>query len=142
MKRLRDLYVVVEAPRLLYICALHTGQPSKAKAMAVFPFIIVKSKTDTPAWLITHERIHFHQQVDLLIIGSFFVTVIEYVYARLLLRLPRERAYIYCSAEQEAYLHHHDEQYLANRKWFAQVRYIRNKKPFQVKENGVIEFVE
>jgi hypothetical protein len=139
MRRICDIYFLVESPRLLYICALYTGKPSHAKAMAIFPLIILKSKKDIPSWLITHERIHFQQQLELLIIGSYILTIIEYIYARMILKLSGEQAYLWGSSEQEAYQNHGDVNYLYKRKMFQRFKYFKNKKQIFFDEIGTIK---
>lgn len=50
-----------------------TGFSKTAKAVAVFPFIFVRSKDNLVSWLINHERIHIRQQLELLLVGAVVI---------------------------------------------------------------------
>jgi len=133
--------MVIYSPKIVYLCALYAGQPSLAKAVVIYPFIIVRDKNDISDWLLRHEQIHLRQQSELLIVGSLVLNLFEYLYARIVLRKNKQEAYLWTSAEQEAYLNHHDETYLSSRKIFQRLKYFKNKKNLVVGQNGEIETI-
>lgn len=98
------------------LCTL--GNPVLQKQLSYYPFIIVRDKNDISYWLLRHEQIHLRQQSGLLIVGSLVLNLLEYLYARIVLRKSKHEAYLWTSAEQEVYLNHHDETNLSNRKMF------------------------
>lgn len=117
-----------------------SGFSKSVKGVALFPFVFVRSKEYLVPWLITHERIHLRQQLELLIIGTIVLQIIEMLYAITILRMTWYEAYLVSSAEQEAYRNQNDLHYLKNRKLFAQFYYLFNKKKFTHKD-GVITYL-
>jgi len=99
-----------------------------AKAAAFVPFIFVRDEKYTTPIFINHERIHFKQQLETLIIGSWILHLIEDLYSRLFLKLKEPDYYLYRAVEQEAYRNQHNMEYLKNRKWFTLFKYIRDKR--------------
>lgn len=99
-----------------------------ANAMAIFPFIILKNKTlKVDKVLINHERIHFRQQLELLILPFYFLYLLMY-----LINLIRYKnhylAYFNIPFEKEAYCFDADLSYLSHRKPFAWILFV-SKKP-------------
>jgi hypothetical protein len=92
---------------------------------AFFPFIFVKSEQSP---FINHERIHFLQQIELLFVGFYLLYIFEIFYARFFLKKTNFEAYMYNSAEKEAYLNQNNLDYLKNRKPWAQFKYFRKNK--------------
>lgn len=133
--------MVIYSPKIVYLCALYAGQPSLAKAVVLYPFIFVKDKNDTPNWLLRHEKIHLQQQKELFIFGSLILNIFEYFYARFVLGKSAHEAYLWTSAEQEAYLNHHDETYLSSRKIFRRFKYLKNKKSLVIGLNGEMKIM-
>lgn len=131
--------MVIYSPKIVYLCALYAGQPSLAKAVVIYPFIILRDKNDISDWLLRHEHIHLRQQSELLMVGSLVLNLFEYFYARLILGKSAHEAYLWTSAEQEAYLNHHDETYLAKRKIFQRFKYFKNKKNLVIGPNGQVK---
>ncbi|RZL48785.1 MAG: hypothetical protein EOP00_08380 [Pedobacter sp.] len=89
-----------------------------ANAMAIFPFIVLKSKSQKKdAVLINHEKIHLQQQIELLIIPFYFLYLLNYV-LNLLKYRNHYLAYYNISFEKEAYRHEKELDYLTKRKWY------------------------
>ncbi len=118
-----------------------SGTGKQIKGSALFPFIFVKSDEFVVDWLITHERIHFKQQLETLFIGSIIIYFAEKTYARFALKKSSFDAYLWSSGEQEAYLNMYNKDYLKTRKLWAQFSYVRNKKSFTLTGPGQIKFV-
>ncbi|WP_217277352.1 hypothetical protein [Pedobacter foliorum] len=96
-----------------------------ANAMAIFPFIILKNKAlKVDKVLINHERIHFKQQLELLIIPFYILYLLNY-----LINLIRYKnhylAYFNILFEKEAYHFDDDLSYLTHRKVFAWIRFAK-----------------
>lgn len=135
-------YIQIEAPRFVtFLGRISTGSPH-AKAAAFFPLIFIRDEQFAPAWLINHERIHFKQQVETLFVGTFLITLIEGLYARIILKKSKEDRYTYSAAEQEAYLNMHNLEYLKIRRWGSLFYYIGHKKAFKLVGPGGLQFLE
>jgi hypothetical protein len=96
-----------------------------ANAMALYPFMLFKSgylKSD--ALIINHEKIHFKQQQELLILPFYFLYLLHYLVNRLKFR-NHEQAYLNICFEREAYANDGDMQYLQTRKSYAWVRFLK-----------------
>ena len=130
-------YMVIISARWCYFFSLFTGFHKTAKAVTVFPFIFVRSKDEIIPWIITHERIHIRQQIELLLIGAVLLYIIETLYSLLVLRLPWYEAYLWNSNEQESYRNQNNPDYLKNRKPFSQFHYLMNKRKFTHKDGAV-----
>ena len=137
---LRKNYVLVVSPHLTYLCGLFSGTPQKARAAALFPFIIFRSKEEVVPWIVNHERIHFKQQVETLFIGSIILAVLETLYACLVLKMSFADAYKWRSSEQEAYRNQQDQKHLEARSLWAQLKYLKDKKIFVFGSPGEIIF--
>lgn len=94
--------------------------------MALLPPIILvwKPKSLTDEQMYNHEAIHHRQMLELLIIPFFCWYGYEYMVSRLK-GLNHYNAYRSISFEKEAYAQEHNLNYLASRKWWSFVRYIR-----------------
>ena len=91
--------------------------PSIHRAMAVFPFILIRRGAVNPV-LIHHERIHLAQQVELLILPFYLWYLIEYLWHRCQGK-PHMQAYLAISFEREAYRHEKEPDYLTGRRFWA-----------------------
>ncbi len=116
------------------------GHSKTAIAITIFPFIVVRSQEELFPWLVIHERIHLRQQLELLFIGALLLFILETLYARMVLRLPRYETYLYFSLEQESYRNQNDSDYLKNRKPFSVFYYLLHKKKFTHKD-GVVTYL-
>ena len=133
------LMVIISA-RLCAFFAWFSGFSKTARAVTVFPFIFIRSKEDAIPWVVNHERIHIKQQLELLLVGALLLQIIEFLYSLLVRKLTWYEAYLWSSTEQEAYRNQNNLNYLKNRKLFAQLGYLFNKKKFSHK-NGIITFL-
>lgn len=133
--------IVVESDGFCRVMKL-LGYGKAPRAVAQWPFIVVKNRQEyARAWLLNHERIHFHQQRDLLILFMFLLYWGELFYARLVHGMSMKEAYFWNSAEQEAYLNQHNLEYLQTRRWGSQFRYLFDKKRFRVTDvPGELEY--
>ena len=114
--------IVVWAPRLI---TLITG--NFARAITLFPFVLLRYHHDQyNSVLINHERIHWHQQRELLIVPFYVLYLAEYGWRRLQ-GLDHMHAYLTISFEQEAYRHEADLSYLSNRPRLAFRRYYNKR---------------
>lgn len=120
-------YISIISPKLTWLCGLWTGSPKLARAAAFFPFIIFRSEEEKIPQLINHEKIHFRQQIETAFVGFIIWSLLEMLYARLILRKSSKESYLYLSSEQEAYRNQHDLSYLESRPFWAQFRYVGEK---------------
>lgn len=125
--RIEKGYISIISPKLTWLCGLWTGSPKLARVAAFFPFIIFRSEEEKIPQLINHEKIHFRQQIETVFVGIIIWSLLEMLYARLILRKSSKESYLYLSSEQEAYRNQHDLSYLENRSFWAQFRYVRDK---------------
>ncbi|MGK6352313.1 hypothetical protein [Parapedobacter sp. DT-150] len=96
-----------------------------AQGVLVFPFIFLKSKRlRADVYLINHERIHFRQAVELLVVGFYLLYLFEFL-LRLIQYRQLDRAYRGISFEREAYIHDKDLQYLRYRRPWSFRHYFR-----------------
>ena len=133
-------YISVISSSVVYCVAFFGGSPKLARAMAFYPFIIFRSEEEKVPWVINHERIHFHQQLETLFIGSLVLSILETLYARLILRKSSFETYKWLSSEQEAYRNQQNQEYLKGRKMWARLKYVTNKKEFTFGSPGEIIF--
>ncbi len=133
--------MIIISARLCYLLAWFSGFSKTAKAVTVFPFIFVRSADEVCPWLITHERIHIRQQLELLLVGAFILHGIEIIFARLVLRKSWSQAYYWSSAEQDAYRNQHNAEYLKHRPLFAQFYYLVHKRVF-THADGVVTYFD
>lgn len=74
-----------------------------ANAMAVYPFIFLKSKDQKQdEILINHEKIHLCQQIELLLLPFYFLYLFNYL-INLIKYKNHYQAYYHISFEKEAY---------------------------------------
>lgn len=93
----------------------------RANGMAIFPFIFVKYRKPSKV-LINHERIHFRQQIELLILPFYLWYVIEYLIHRIKGKSSNQ-AYMSISFEREAYANDDDLAYLKKRRLWSFWKY-------------------
>jgi hypothetical protein len=99
----------------------------KGYILLVAPIIIVRDISVVNPQLINHELIHFRQEVELLLVGSFLLYFFEYLYGKLIKKLSATEAYFNLAMEQEAYLNQNNLNYLNERKPFAVFHYLFHK---------------
>lgn len=95
-----------------------------ANAMALFPFMIFKNAAhQNNALLINHEKIHFQQQLELLILPFYVLYLLNYLINLIRFR-NHSTAYFKICFEKEAYANDHNTAYLQHRKWYAWLNYL------------------
>jgi len=96
-----------------------------AAGITLAPFgIYVKENYLDNIFTINHEKIHWKQQLEMLIIFFYIWYLIEWVIKLFM----NKNAYKSISFEREAYKYGHDLLYLKKRKSFAWFGYIKKKK--------------
>ena len=105
-------------PRILsYVSPIKIG----AISLGIFVFC---RKEATPA-LRRHETIHFQQQLELLFVGFFALYLLFWLIG--LVRTGKgNQSYQEIPFEREAYYNQYASNYLATRKHFAWVKYVRD----------------
>lgn len=92
---------------------------SRIRAMAIFPFILLRNKEDkSNNVLINHERIHLRQQREMLVIPFYIWYAIESIF----------RKYRNISFEKEAFDNEDNLEYLKNRKSYSWTKYLKTNK--------------
>lgn len=90
-----------------------------AQAMALYPFMLFKTKNlKRNEAIIRHEKIHFKQQLELLILPFYVLYLLHYL-INLIKYQNRSKAYFNICFEKEAYANDLDPDYLKNRKLYA-----------------------
>ena len=82
------------------------------KAMCLWPFIFVRNEVNFNDIDLNHEKIHWRQQIELLVIPFYIIYLIEWIF----------KGYKNISFEKEAYSNEDNLDYLKERKCFAQWR--------------------
>lgn len=100
-----------------------------ANAMAIYPFMLFKhhSQKDNPL-LIRHEKIHFRQQLELLILPFYVLYLLFYLY-NLVKYKQHHIAYLQICFEKEAYANEQNLNYLNQRKRYAWYKFLFNSGP-------------
>jgi hypothetical protein len=92
-------------------------------AIALYPFIFIRHEhLRSDASLLHHERIHHHQQLELLLVGFYLLYGLNYLYNLAKYR-AHYKAYREIVFEREAYAMDKDFEYLKKRKLFAFVKF-------------------
>lgn len=95
-----------------------------ARAIVLFPFIFIRYPEDrSNRRLLTHEKIHIRQQLELLVLPFYVWYLAEYIFRRMQHR-DHLNAYLAISFEREAYACETDANYLNNRPLFAFREYL------------------
>ena len=93
-----------------------------AKAIALFPFVLIEKGLPANPVLLNHERIHLRQQLELLVIPFYLVYLTEFLYHFAQVG-NRAEAYARISFEKEAFDKDKDLHYLKRRPFWAFLRY-------------------
>lgn len=102
------------------------GLPKGHHAMALYPFIILKTNTlKTDSVLINHERIHLRQQLELLVFPFYVFYALEFL-CRLIQYKQWHEAYRAISFEREAYAKENSNEYLKQRPFWSFLKYLRS----------------
>ena len=95
-----------------------------ARAMAIFPFILIKHEyIRKDKIIINHEKIHLRQQLELLIIFFYLWYLVEYL-IRFVKYKNRRKAYENISFEKESYDKEQDLNYLKERTLWSFIKYL------------------
>ena len=94
-----------------------------ANAMALFPFMLFKDAgmKDDPI-IIRHEKIHFYQQLELLILPFYILYLLHYLIGFIKFR-NHQQAYFNLCFEREAYANDKNSNYLKNRRPYAWLKH-------------------
>lgn len=90
-------------------------------AIAIFPFVI--SKESLSHDVINHEKIHFKQQLELLII-PFYIIYSYFFFLNYIKYKDYTKAYLSIPFEKEAYENEDNLNYLDERQMFSWIKYI------------------
>ena len=93
-----------------------------ASAIALFPFVLVRTNTRLKSSLVRHEKIHLKQQIEMLVIPFFIAYVFEYTIRRIYYK-SHYLAYKNISFEREAYENEKNPLYLTQRKPYSWLKY-------------------
>lgn len=94
-----------------------------ASAMALFPFMLFRDPGQkSQPLLINHEKIHFMQQLELLIV-PFYVLYLAFYLVNLIRFRDHSKAYFNICFEKEAYANDKNLNYLQNRVLYSWLRY-------------------
>lgn len=95
-----------------------------ASAMALFPFMLFKKAAykEDPI-IVNHEKIHFHQQLELLIFPFYALYLLNYL-INLIRYRNHHKAYLMISFEREAYINDHNPDYLKSRKPYSWLSFL------------------
>jgi hypothetical protein len=95
-----------------------------ATAMALFPFMLFKDpRQKGNILLINHEKIHFRQQIELLIIPFYVLYLFHYLLNLIRFR-NRSKAYFNICFEKEAYANDENLNYLQQRGLYSWLKYL------------------
>ena len=106
---------------------LSLGRSKGGGAITLFPFIFLDEillrydKVERNKIVRNHEKIHFWQQLEMLIIPFYIVYAINYIINRFRFKVERD-AYVNIIFEKEAYIHEANPDYLKRRKIFGWLR--------------------
>ena len=90
----------------------------------VWPFILIREpRLKSDSFFMNHERIHYRQQQELLVVLFYVWYGLEYL-VRLIQFRNRREAYKNISFEREAYKNEKDLEYLYHRPSFKFLRYV------------------
>lgn len=116
--------LIIHAPKLFYVLTLGSRKHS---CMAVWPIVISRKKAvEISAVVKRHERIHFEQQKELLLIGFFLWYSLEFLF-RWIATGDRYGAYMDISFEKEAYRNQEQADYLKKRRRFAWIKWLNQR---------------
>lgn len=105
---------------VLYLSFL---KKTKINGITLFPFIILRDKKlRANKVLMNHEKIHIHQQLELLVIFFYIWYVLEYYYLFFKLK-DKNLAYRNICFEREAYTKENELNYLEKRKFWNFLKY-------------------
>lgn len=94
-----------------------------AAGITLAPFgIYIKEKYLAWEWMKNHEKIHWRQQMEMLIIFFYLWYIIEWI---IRIFINGKKAYVSLSFEREANANEYDFNYLNNRKPYSWLKYMK-----------------
>lgn len=90
---------------------------------AYFPFILIRKDCKNEQVVFMHEKIHYEQQKEMLIVFAFIWYWLEYA-IRFTVYMNYHRAYHQHSMEREAYENQNNLHYLVTRKRYSFLMYL------------------
>jgi hypothetical protein len=94
-----------------------------ANAMALYPFMLFKNRRlEADALIINHEKIHFQQQIELLILPFYLLYLINYC-INLVRYKNHDLAYYNICFEKEAYANDQNLNYLKGRRLYSWLKH-------------------
>lgn len=98
----------------------------KVSAVALYPFCLIQdNKYKLDGRLLNHERIHFRQQLELLIVPFYIIYILHYLLLFARFR-NHDKAYRSIVFEKEAYQNDNNFDYLKTRKIWRFLSYFKN----------------
>lgn len=98
----------------------------KVCAMAIYPFCLIqKMEHRCDVHLLNHEKIHFRQQIELLIVPFYLLYLLNYLIL-LLVYFSHDKAYRNIVFEREAYANQNNLNYLNQRRVWAFMSYFKS----------------
>jgi len=95
-----------------------------ANAMAIFPFMVFKhAEQKKDPLLINHEKVHFYQQLELLVLPFYILYLVNYLVNLIRFR-NHDQAYFNICFEKEAYSNERNPNYLKKRRLYAWLKYL------------------
>jgi len=128
--------IVLVWPALFRLLEKIGGTGKQPRGAAFGPIMLLRHEDQAAPWLFNHERIHVVQTMELGIIGFWVLYYGQLAYARWWLKKSKWEAYLWNSAEQEAYLNQHNLEYLKTRPLWAQFRYLKNRRKFHLTDKA------
>lgn len=129
-------YIQIQSYTLCNFIDISTGVKN-SKAGASWPFLYLRYP-DHPmnrVW-INHEKIHFAQQFEFLLIFWYIFYYLEILYFRIFMKMNAQDAYLSSTFEQECYINQVDLDYLQERKTYAFIKYFGKDKKHIIKRNN------
>jgi hypothetical protein len=97
--------------------------PKKYRGLTFFPFIILRNSSDkSNLVIISHEKIHIRQQLELLIF-PFYIWYFTDFLIKMIIYKDRNKAYRNIIFEREAYANEKDLDYLKSRSFWRFLKY-------------------
>ncbi|MES2225054.1 MAG: hypothetical protein V4478_03650 [Patescibacteria group bacterium] len=124
----KGYYFIVTSNAIVRQLGRMVSLGTNAMGITVYPFIFVRTDTRGHEGLVRHETVHIRQQLELLLVGAILLFIVEYIYARFIKRLDARQTYYYSAMEQEAHRNTKNTNYLNERKPYAVLKYIWDKK--------------
>ena len=98
--------------------------PKGYRGMTVFPFVFVRERSSgDDVVLLNHERIHWRQQLELLVLPFFVWYGLDYL-VKVIRYRDRQKAYRNIVFEREAYANEANLDYLKSRSFWRFMKYL------------------